>query len=176
MEHITPKAIQARTEWSCQQGSNLVVVVVTSMLVHVVAGTHTHGSGDLFSYCDHILNPKNLMDDLTSGKIPGAVVRNTGGWGWRRGYGHRRCHACGCGLSGCALCLSRRPGSLEEVAAGAGAGTALAGTGFGVPAGEAAGFAYAGPEAIATFPGKEPMGLSTFSETREAGSVMLQLP
>jgi hypothetical protein len=29
-----------------------------------------------------------------------------------------------------------RPGSLEEVTAGAGAGTALAGTGFGVPAAE----------------------------------------
>lgn len=39
---------------------------------------------------------------------------------------------------------------------------------------EAVGLAYPGPEKIATLPGR-PTGLATFSLTREAGSVRLQL-
>jgi hypothetical protein len=149
------------------------------MLVQVVAGTHTHRSGDLFSYCDHILNPKNLMDDLASGKIPGAVDETLEvgvGGGATVTVDVMLVAVVSVVVLSASVAAKTRPGSLEEVTAGAGAGTALAGTGFGVPAAEAAGFAYPGPEAIATFPGKEPMGLSTVSETREAGSVMLQLP
>lgn len=65
----------------------------------------------------------------------------------------------------------------EAAAAVVGAGIALAGTaGLAASEGAAASFAYAGPEAIGTFPGNEPTGLRTFSETNAAGSVMLQLP
>lgn len=41
MERVSPTAIRARAAGSCRQGSNLMVVAVTSMLVQVVAGLYT---------------------------------------------------------------------------------------------------------------------------------------